>query len=426
MRVTTAFNKMLDLAGASIATVTFSPEGLVLGLRRRAALPVCPCGKRGSGVYDRSVRRWRHLDWGVSKVWLEAEIRRLDCRRCGRVRTEQVPWARPKARHSRDFEDVVAWLAQHTDKTTIKTLLRSSWETIDGIVKRVVGEQLNSKRLQGLLRIGVDEVSYRKGHRFLTVVADHDQGGRVVWAAEGRNSKVLEAFYDELGDDGCAALQAISMDLGGAYQKATNLKAGHVRQCADPFHVIKLANEAIDKTRRVAWNQARQQAVVKRGRGRPRKDAPPPQRNQSRWVKHARWALVKDPAALKPSQLDVLHELRRSGSVLYRCWQLKEGLRDLYRLQDPTDAPAHLQWWLRWACRCRIPAFVTLAKTVRANRDRILAAIELGLSNSKLEGINSKIRLINHRGYGHHSAAALIAMIYLCCGGITVQLPTER
>lgn len=112
--------------------------------------------------------------------------------------------------------------------------------------------------------------------------------------------------------------------------------------------------------------------------------------------------------------------------MLYRCWQLKEGLRDLYRLADPAHAPAHLDWWLAWACRSRIPAFVTLSKTVRANRDRVLAAVELGLSNSKLEGLNSKIRLINHRGYGHHSAAALIAMIYLCCGGLTIQLPTER
>lgn len=84
---------------------------------------------------------------------------------------------------------------------------------------------------------------------------------------------------------------------------------------------------------------------------------------------------------------------------------------------------AHLDWWLAWACRSRIPAFVTLSKTVRANRERILAAVELGLSNSKLEGLNSKIRLVNHRGYGHHSAAAVIAMIYLCCGGITVELP---
>jgi len=103
---------------------------------------------------------------------------------------------------------------------------------------------------------------------------------------------------------------------------------------------------------------------------------------------------------------------------------LKEALRDLYRLRNPDDAPVHLEWWLRWASRSRIPAFVKLARTVRKNRERILAAVELNLSNSKLEGLNSKIRLINHRGYGHHSAEAVIAMVYLCCGGLTIKLPT--
>ena len=160
-------------------------------------------------------------------------------------------------------------------------------------------------------------------------------------------------------------------------------------------------------------------------RGRPQKGSSPPE-DKPRWIKHTRRALLKDPADLKGSQLEVLHRLRRERSVLYRCWQLKKALRDLYRLRRPQDAPSHLDWWLAWACRSRIPAFVKLSKTIRANRDRILVAIALGLSNSKLEGLNSKIRLINHRGYGHHSAAPLISMIYLCCGGITVQLPTER
>lgn len=432
VRVTTAFNKMLSLPGATVASVEFGPEGVVVGLRRRAIRPGCPCGWRGTGAYDRSTRRWRHLDLGASKLLLEAEIRRLHCRRCQRARTEAVPWARPRARHSRDFEDVVAWLAQHTDKTTITRLLRTSWETVAGIVGRVVAEQIDERRLTGLLRIGVDEVSYRKGHRYLTVVADHDQAGRVVWAAEGKNAATLEAFYDELGEAACAQLQAVSMDLGAAFKKATDTKAPQARQCVDPFHLVALANEAINKARRWAWNierdKARQAAALAgpKRRGRPPADSPPPARDQARWVKHSRWALLKDPDALKPSQLEVLHELRRNGSVLYRCWQLKEGLRDLYRLPDPADAEDHLNWWLAWACRSRIPAFVTLSKTVRTNRERVLAAIELGLSNSKLEGLNSKIRLINHRGYGHHSAAALIAMIYLCCGGITIQLPTER
>ena len=426
MRVTTAFNKLLAVPGASVASVVFAAEGVVVGIRRRGRRPVCPCGWKGRAVYDRSTRRWRHLDLGAVKLFLEAEIRRIDCRRCGRVRTETVDWARPRARHTRDFEDVVAWLAQHTDKTTITTLLRTSWETVAGIVGRVVAEHVDTRRLDGLYRIGVDEVSYRKGHRYLTVVADHDREGTVVWAGEGHDHKTLDRFYDELGEEGCARLEAVSLDMGYAYEKATNNKAGHARQCADPFHVIKLANEAIDKARRQAWNQARRQPQPRRRTGRPPADAPPPPPNPARWVKHARWALLKDPDDLLDSQLEVLHQLRRSGSVLYRCWQLKEGLRDLYRLRQPADAPRHLDWWLAWACRSRIPAFVALSKTIRANRQRILAAIELGQSNSKLEGLNSKIRLINHRGYGHHSAAALIAMIYLCCGGITVELPTQR
>jgi transposase len=425
VRVTTAFNKLLAIPGANVVSVTFSPEGVVVGLRHRRRRPICPCGWRGRAVYDRSTRRWRHLDLGAVKLFLEAEIRRLHCRRCDRVRTEAVDWARLGARHTRDFEDVVAWLCQHTDKTTVTKLLRTSWETVAGIVSRVVAEHVDGRRLENIYRIGVDEVSYRKGHRYLTVVADHDRDGAVIWAGEGHDHKVLEEFYDLLGDEGCAQLQAVSLDMGGAYKKATDAKAAQARQCVDPFHVVKLANEAIDKARRQAWNiERRTNPAVKRSRGRPPAGSSPPP-NRPRWVKHTRWALLKDPDDLNDNQLEVLHQLRRERSVLYRCWQLKEGLRDLFQLRHVEDAAEHLDWWLAWACRCRIPAFVTLSRTIRANRDRILAAIELGLSNSKLEGLNSKIRLINHRGYGHHTAAALIAMIYLCCGGITIELPLK-
>ena len=432
MRATTAFNKMLAIPGAHVAAVTFTPEGIVVNLSRRAKRLRCPCGWSTRAVYDRSTRSWRGLDLGAAKLVLRAEIRRLSCRRCCRVRTEEVPWARPSARFTRDFEDVVAWLAQRMDKTAITRLLRCSWEAVAKIVTRVVVDQLDDTRLDEVYRIGVDEVSYRKGHRYLTVVADHDRDGAVIWAGEGKSAATLEQFYDQLGQTRCAQLQAVSLDLGAAFKKATDTRAPQARQCVDPFHLVALANEAINKARRWAWNIERDKARAAalaagpKRRGRPPADSPPPPRDQARWVKHSRWALLKDPDALKPSQLEVLHELRRSGSVLYRCWQLKEGLRDLYRLADPADAEYHLDWWLAWACRSRIPAFVTLSKTVRTNRARILDAVELGLSNSKLEGLNSKIRLINHRGYGHHSATALIAMIYLCCGGLTIQLPTQR
>jgi len=159
VRVTASFNKILSIPSATVSSVEFTDEGVLVGLRRRRGRPRCPCGWKGSGAYDSSVRRWRHLDLGSSKLWLQATIRRLDCRRCGRVVTEAVPWARPRARHSRDFEDVVAWLAQRTDKTTITRLLRTSWEAVAGIVERVVAEHVDARRLTGLLRIGVDEVS---------------------------------------------------------------------------------------------------------------------------------------------------------------------------------------------------------------------------------------------------------------------------
>jgi len=409
VRVSTAFNTMLGIVGASVSGVEFGSGGVIVRLRRRRRKHVCPCGWKTWAVYDRSNRRWRHLDLGATRCELEAEIVRIDCKQCHRVRTEVVPWARPGSRHTRDFQDVVCYLAQRTDKTTICRLMRTSFEAVARIVETVVREELDDARLNDLYRIGVDEVSYRKGHRYLTVVADHDRDGAVIWVGEGKGAKTLLAFYDELGPGRTAKLEAVSLDMGGAYKKATDDKAPQARQCVDPFHVVKLCNEAIDKTRRWAWN-------VHREAGLP----------SAAWVKKTRWALVKDPGDLLDSQIEILRELERRRSVLFRSWQLKEALRDLYRLADPADAAAHLDWWLAWASRCRFPAFVSFQKTVRANRDRILAAVERGLSNSKLEGLNSKIRLINHRGYGHRSLPALIAMIYLCCGGITVTLPFER
>lgn len=408
MRVSTAFNRMLDLDGATVRAVTFTSEGIVVDIHRTFRKLTCPhCGWSTAARYDRSVRRWRHLDAGASRLWLRAEIRRLDCRSCGKVVTEAVPWARHGARHTIDLQDVAAWMAQRAAKETVRRLLRISWEAVAHAVVKVVAEHLDGSRLDGLARIGVDEVSYRKGHRYLTVVADHDDDGAVVWAGEGRSSAVLASFYDELGEQRCADLDAVSLDLGPAYAKATREAAPDATQCADPFHVVALANKAVDQTRRWAWNQAR------------KIDS-----SRARWVKHTRWALLKDPADLKDSQRAVIEQLRKNRSVLYRAYGMKEALRDIYRC-EPEQAPDVLDAFLSWACRSRIPAFVKLSRTVRHERERILAAIELDLSNSKLEGTNSKIRLINHRGYGHHSATAIIAMIYLCCGGITVQLPTE-
>jgi transposase len=223
---------MLALPGASVTSVAFAPEGVVVGVRLRRRRLVCPCGWSSGARYDRAIRRWRHVDLGNCRLFIQAEIRRLECRRCGRVRTEDVPWARPGARHTRDVEDVIAWLVQRTDKTTTATLLRVSWEAVDHIVRRVVADNLDTERLENLYRVGVDEISYRRGHQYLTIVADHDSG-RVVWVAKGKRGAPLEGFYEALGPAGRDRIQAVSMDLGVIYRDATRRQVPDAVVCFD-------------------------------------------------------------------------------------------------------------------------------------------------------------------------------------------------
>jgi len=414
VRVTTAFNRVLSVPGTSVGSVSFTDSGLVLGVRRRARRHRCPCGWSTASRYDVSRRRWRHLDFGATGVWLEAEIARLDCRRCGRVRTEEVPWARPGARATRDFEDVIAWLAQRMDKTSVSRLLRCAWETVDRAVKRVVAEHLDDTRLDELYRIGVDEISYRRGHRYLTVVADHDTG-RVVWVAKDRGKQAFGGFFDALGQGRSQALTAITGDASGIYLPVARARAVNATLCLDPFHVIKWANEALDAFYRTTPPLPTDDDVAQWKTG---------QRGRLSWQR-LRTALRTGGERLDERQRALIIAVGRHSRRLWRAWQLKEELRELYHSVEPAEARAHLKGWITAALRSRIAPMQTLARRLRKHLDAVIAAVELGLSNSRLEGINTKIRVIQRRGYGHRNPDALTAMIYLCLGGIDVPLPTQ-
>ncbi len=409
MRVTTAFNRLLALQGARVIDVLFGPDGVTVrvALRRRRA--VCSaCGQVCRRVHDRASRRWRHLDLAGQRCQLEYELRRVRCPDCG-VRVEAVPWARAGARHTRDFEDLVAFCAQQMAKTPICALLRIGWDTVGAIVERVVADHLDGDRLAGLVMIGVDEISYRKGQRYLTQVCDH-QSGAIVWAKPGRNAQTLQAFFDQLGERR-ESIRAISIDMNGGYEKAIRERQATDERfdpevCFDPFHVVQLAGRAVDEVRRTEWNA---QGKSKTGHGR--------------WVKSVRWSLLKAPAKQTVDQLAALHEVEHANRRLYRAFLLKEELRLLYHLDDPRLAPEHLKAWLAWASRSKLKPFVKLARTIRRHRDGILAAIRLGLSNSRLEALNSKVRLLSHRSFGFHGPRPLIALIYLCCTGLAIDLP---
>jgi len=407
VRVSTAFNRLLKIPGATVTEVLIGDGRVEVTLRLRAKRVRCPCGKHLHAVYDRRLRRWRHLDLGEAKLWLTYEIRRVSCPDCGVV-TEDVPWARPRARHTRDFEDMVLWLAQRTDRTTVSTLMRCAWETVTAIVNRGVAELLDQRRLQTLYRIGVDEICYRHPHRYLTIVGDHDTG-TVVDVQIGRSEESLANFYAAQPDSTLEKIHTVSMDVGKAYRGATAAHLPQATICFDPFHIMQWVNRALD---RVFADAASGPAKV--------------HMTSAQW-RTTRWALRTGENKLTDTHRDLVNHIARTNRRIGRAWALKEQMRDLYRLDHPPGhARAHLAAWITAAKRSRIPVFTALGKRLAEHFEAVIAAVEHGVSNALIEGINAKIRLINARGYGHHSAQTLTSMIYLCLGGLHPQLPTRR
>jgi transposase len=404
VRVSTAFNLLLKIPGASVTDVTIDDGDVEVTLRVKARLLCCPCGKRLRGVYDRRRRRWRHLDLSGSRLWLIYEIRRLHCPDCG-IRTEDVPWARPGARHTRDFEDTVLWLAQRTDRTSVATLMRCAWETVTTIINRGVAELLDARRLHTLYRIGVDEICYRHPHRYLTIIGDHDTG-TVIDVQPGRSEESLAKFYDGQPNSTLKQIETVSMDVSRAYTGATTTALPHATICYDPFHIMQWVNRALDRVY--------SESIT--GPGRASMSTPD-------W-KAGRWALRTGENNLTDDKRALVNRIARTNRRIGRAWTLKEQLRDIYRNDHPPEV-AHqlLRRWITAAKRSRIPAFVALGKRFEVYFDAILAAIQLGISNALIEGITAKIRLINARGYGHHSAQTLTSMIYLTLGGLHPQLP---
>lgn len=406
MRVSTAFNRLLAIPGATVTDVAITGGAVVVGVRPRARLMRCPCGKQFRSVYDRRERRWRHLDLAHRRLWLVCQIRRVNCPDCG-VITEELPWARPGARHTRDFEDTVLWLAQRTDRTSVATLMRCAWETVTAIINRGVAELVDERRLHTLYRIGVDEICYRHPHKYLTVIGDHDTG-TVVDVQPGRSRESLANFYTSQPDSIIADIHTVSMDVSSIYTTVTQQHLPRATICYDGFHILQWVNRALDR-------------VFSEAAAGPDKV----ELSSAQW-RTTRWALRTGENNLTEDKRRLVNQIANRNRRVGRAWALKEQARDLYRYDhEPGVARELLKAWITAATRSRIPAFVSLGKRFTVYFEPILAAIELGISNALAESINAKIRLINARGYGHHSAQTLTSMIYLCLGGLQITLPTR-
>jgi transposase len=382
-------------------------EVLVLSVRPKASQAgrCSRCRKRCPG-YDAGgrdgdgIRRWRTLDVGTTKAYLQAPAPRVFCAEHGVV-VAHVPWARPGAKHTWAFEDTCAWLAAHTALSVLTVLLRIAWRTVAAIVTRVVTDGCDTNDLlAGLSRIGIDEIAYRKGHRYLTVIVDHTSG-RLVWAREGRNKDTVAAFFDELGAGRSAMLTHVSCDGAEWIHAVVRQRAPQALICLDAFHVVAWALKALDKVRVRTITKA---GITDR---------------------HAMWAVRKNPADLTGEQRTSLAAIADTNTTLYRAYLLKEQLREVFRVKG-THGRQLLAGWLSWASHSRIPEFVALARTIRRYRNLICNTLDHGLSHARSEATNTHLRALTKRAYGFHSPQALIAMALLTRGGLCPALPGRK
>lgn len=347
------------------------------------------------------------LDVGATRCFLEAEAPRVRCVEHG-VLVAAVPWARPGAGHTYGFDQQVAWLVRQTSRSAVCRLLRLSWRTVGRIVARVVADAdaAGGDRLDGLRRIGIDEISYRRGHKYLTVVVDHATG-HLVWIAPGKDKATLAEFFQLLGPERCAQIALVSADGADWIFYTVAEHCPNAKVCIDPFHVVAWAGKALDEVRGSVWRAAQHAG----------------QKALARELKDSRFALWKKPEDLTERQQAKLAHIQATNRPLYKAYLLKEQLRQVFAAGGEERIEL-LDAWLAWAARCQLRPFVELARRIRITyRDGIANTLVHRLSNGRIESVNTKIRLLTRIAFGFHHPAALIALVRLHLGGYDIRLP---
>jgi transposase len=402
--VETFIRKLLHLKTHRVIAVEVGPEQIVVEIdrlnSRALQCGICrgPCRK----VHQvEEARSWHDLSMRELPMVLRYRPRRLRCARCG-VHVEAVPWARLWARVTTALARAVAELARHLSWQETARHFRLDWKSVASIVRRVVAYGLERRRRRPLHLLGIDEVSRRKGHHYLTVVYDLER--RVLlWVGEDRTEETLTRFFSELGRRRSATVQVVCLDMWQAYLNAVQHHAPNAQVLFDRFHLVQHLNRAVDEVRRQEW---------RRLSGREKTS-----------FKRTRFLLLKNPWNLTTDERERLSTLVRWNTPIVRAYYLKEVFQLFWSYRQPARAEQHLRRWMHSAIRSRLEPFTQLVRRLRAHLDGVLAWTRLRVSNGALEGMNNKIKLVSHRSFGFRTVENFTAAIYHCCAHLL--LPEE-
>ena len=407
----------------------------------------CPYCMRKCPHYDRSEneKSWRAVDWNSMRVWIVGPANRVSCPEHGVV-TVWVPWAEPNTNFTKDFDYLVAWLGARLSKTDVADLMMVDWETVGRCMSRVHTdlEPDTKVRYNGLVNIGIDETSYKKGHKYITVVVDHDRN-QVVWVHKGNGKAVLDAFFDELTKEQCASIKVVTGDGARWISDSVREHCPNATRCMDSFHVVEWVNEALGNLRislykkaqrdlkyleQLAKKQQESNTDGKGKQGRPRKDKVTPEQLENakaavKDLEYTKYPLGKNPEHLTENQQVKLDLIQNSYPELYRAYQLKEAIRILLHLRDADSCMFELDNWILTARECGIAEFKALAEKIDRNKEYIINTIKMQMSNARIESTNNKIKLIIRKAFGFRNIQHLIDMIMLVCSDLNIQLPNR-
>ena len=315
--------------------------------------------------------------------------------------------------------------------------MRVDWETVGRCVNRALHdlEPERSRRLNNLVNIGIDETSYKKGHKYITVIVNHDTN-TVVWASEGHGKSVLEKFYKQLTKEQLASIKVVTGDGAKWITECVNSYTPECARCVDSFHVVEWAMTALDEVRRDVWHDAYDEykQIKKenpRTKGRPKADDESiamvnAAKAKAEKIKGSSYALGKAPEHLTQKQQARISMIASSNKRLYRAYLLKEQLRLLLKITDADAAEEELRHWLWRASHSRIPAFKELYRKIKRHKVHILNTIRYGMSNARIEATNNKIKLIIRKAYGFRNIQNMLDMVYLVCSDIRIPLPNRK
>lgn len=378
----------------------------------------CPaCGAQGQAVHERVRRSWRHLDFFQFEAWLHASIPRVGCTACGKTSQVPVPWAREGSGFTMLFEALAISLCQELPVRQAAQMLRVAdkqlWRRIEHYVQQARARQDMSK----VRIVGVDETSVRRGQQYITVVHDLD-AKRLLFATTGRDHSTVERFAQDLVAHGgkTERIEHVCMDMSAAYALGVATSLPQAQISYDRFHVVALANEAMDEVRNAEWKQEAARVQEKLG----------PLNTRER--RSVLWGMRRNPSGWSASQTTAMHWLQRANLKSTRAWRLKMGLRQVYaqaRLHgEPATASADLKRWIGWARRSRLEAFKRLGATLAGHFEAVVRGMFEHRSNAFVEAMNGLLQQAKRAARGFKNAATFISIAYLRMGKLT-HLPTS-